>query len=816
VNEIKSQQGPKQNLKKTASTFRFLAIAVGLISFSVLSFEIIFTRIFSVMLSHDYVFAILSFALFGLGLGGIFYHNRYQKYLKNRLGEVALLFSLLIILSVIAIIKLPIYNSPKLIDVRLWIYIFLATINFVAAGVILSAVFQKFPTRSSILYGVDLIGAALGVGGAILLLNNFDAITAVFMIAGFSLLSAIFLFLFDRRFSAFNIIATVAVLLLIVTGFLSNSLKEVPIALDPDKDMYRMLNHPLEKAKIIESRWNAFGRTDLVKSEQEKDQMVLFVDGAAGSPMYNLDYLLEKKERTSKFLHHIGESFPFLFLTEDQKDSALVIGPGGGRDVVIALLGGVKSITAVEVNPAMVEIVRKYEDYNGGIYTKIPNVKVIIQEGRNYLRNVDEKYDLIMLALPIIKSSRSIEGFALTENYLFTVEAFEDYMDHLTPEGRLVIVAHGDVEIYRLLVLFLEMNKRRGIPEAEAMKHVYTLAIPLMPTIVFQKQPFDSAAASARHEMLHKLRYDNGNYFVPMVDQIAMKAKAPSGIESEWLMFDQMMVDLSRGNLTYEQLVGAANFDISPVTDDRPFFYDFKKGLPTSLTSIFFFVIFGIGVILAPVFRSANSKRQSKFLFRNVLKLKQLRKIALMFFLLGTGYMTIEIAFFQKITLYFRHPVYALGVVLLSLLLGTGLGSFASSKIRKNLSRMIALWAIVVALLSIIYINYLVNLFTGINNPIIATFILTLPLGFFMGFPFPLTIRLMKEQKLERYIAWMWGVNGMASVLGSTLTIMVGMTFGFTIAIYWGAILYLFISILALFIAKKAKVQQTTQAVVEG
>ncbi|NOX89385.1 MAG: hypothetical protein GXO77_10185 [Calditrichaeota bacterium] len=793
-NKVKKSIEPKTT-DKVFERFWIIAAAITFVSFSVLSFEIVLTRIFSVMLSHDYVFAILSFAIFGLGLGGIIYHKWYKKYVSAHLGEIAALYSLLIILSVLLIIKLPIFNNPRLVDIRLWIYIFLATVTFISAGLILSAVFQRFPERISVLYGFDLTGAALGVVGAILLLNNFNGITAVFIIAGVSLVGTVLINVFEKRFSTISFVLTGGLVLMIFWAFVNTSLTNVPIAMDPNKDMYRMLNHPLERAKIIESRWNAFGRTDLVKSEITKNEMVLFVDGAAGSPMYNFNALLKSKEATSQLMHHFGESFPFMFLEDNQKDSALIIGPGGGRDVIIALLSGVKSITAVEVNPAMVEIVKEYEDFNGGIYTKIPNVKVVIQEGRNYLRTSKEKYDLIMLALPVIKSSRSIEGFALTENYLFTVEAFDDYFDHLTPEGRLIIVAHGDVEIYRLLNLYLEMNKRKGLPVTEAMKHIYTLASPMMPTIVFQKQPFDSAGAKLRHELLHKLGYDKGNYYVPLVNQMILKSSDPSGIENEWFMFDQMLINLSRGALTTEELIKSSVFDISVVTDDRPFFYDFKKGLPSTLTSIFLFVLFAMGVVLIPVLFTKNSQQNSRSFFKDVASIKQLKIFMLIFSLLGAGFMLIEIAFFQKITLYFSHPVYALTVILFSLLLGTGLGSLFSMRIKENYYRFITAASITVAILSIMYLKYLDTIFQTIGNATVATLLITLPLGFFMGFPFPLSIRSMKEQKMENFIAWMWGVNGIMSLFGSTFTIIIGILFGFSYAVYLGAGLYVLIAL---------------------
>ncbi|HDL78776.1 MAG TPA: hypothetical protein ENH09_04320, partial [Bacteroidetes bacterium] len=390
------------NLRKIPPEFWLVAIATAFCTYAELAYEVALTRIFSVMLTYHYVFAVISFSLFGLGLGAMLF-KWWRKWFPKCDYRVNLsLFTISILVSVILIVKLPIYNNPSLIDFRLWIYIFLATLPFFFAGLVLAEVFQKFAQFSSILYGFDLFGGALGAITVVFLLNNFSAVNASLIIASIAAFGALIIGFSAKKMPVLNVIPII--LLGLVLGFtlFSKINLEVPVAMDPNKDMYRMLNNPIGRAKIIESRWSAFGRTDVVYSSRYPDEMVLFVDGAAGSSMYKLDdFLPDSSKGYNLITRSFGEYFPFFFLKDSEKNSALIIGPGGGRDVVVALMGGVNAITAVEVNPDVVQIVKDYKDFNGGIYSGYPNVRVVTKEGRNYLRDEKTKYDLIMTSIPV-------------------------------------------------------------------------------------------------------------------------------------------------------------------------------------------------------------------------------------------------------------------------------------------------------------------------------------------------------------------------------------------------------------------------------
>lgn len=775
---------------RRGARFWLVALSTALISYSVLTFEIVLTRIFSVMLSYHYVFAVISFALLGLGVGGVL-KGKWSRWLpKIKHPTNAAFFALMIAGSVIGIIKLPVYESDVLADFGFWVYIFIATLPFFFAGLTLAGIFEEFSERSSILYGADLLGATLGALTVVPLLNGFGGVNSALFIAIVATVGAVTLMASSRKgFSAGTGSLSVATAALIVLGWLGLD-GAVPIAKDLNKDMYRMLANPLDKVEIVESRWSAFGRTDLVRSAFKQDDMTIFVDGAAGSVMYNLDSLRNNPKRRSHLMMHYGGYFPFLFLKESEKDSALIIGAGGGRDVVVALLGETKSITAVEVNPEVVQMVKDYETFNGGIYSSKPNVKVAVAEGRNYIRTRHAKYDIIILAIPITKSSRSVEGYALTENYLFTVESMADYLDHLTPEGRIVIVSHDDPEIYRLISLALTAFEQRDVSQPEAMKHIYTIASGMMPAIVIKKQPFEPGEIEKRHVALHQLGFDQGSFFVPYEQQVVLPPNKQIGLDFEWRMFDQILADISTGKLSLEQLLKAAILDIGPVTDDRPFFYKFEPGLPKPFGTFSLLIVLATGLVIGLVLIPKSQGGSKTPFISRLAQHPKLKAFLVIFFLLGVGFMLVEIALFQKLTLFVGQPVLALTVLLFSLLLGGGVGSLASSLFRKNLGRAIVIAAFTVSFLTLVYALFLSTFFTiGMDAKITAALLLV-PLGFVMGFPFPLSLRLMKIYGFGDLVHWMWGLNGVASVLGSALTMIIGILVGFSYAIYSGAVVY--------------------------
>ena len=773
-----------------------LLAGIFLTSFSLLAFEITLARLLSALILYHYVFAIVSLALLGLGLGGIFVHFFRPQIPTghNRFGSLALfasLVSLAIPFSVIIMTQVGYLDS---ILNNILFYCFLLFIPFFLTGVLLAEVFRMFPTLSARIYGADLVGAAAGSLGIILLLDVLGGINTSFLLGVTASIAALLFAMKVLKKDIRRVIISTAsfliVSVLMATNLLGAYLTDIPIiGENPDKEIHRALHKPSSPARITETRWSAFGRTDLVEYSNYPQLMEIYIDGTASAPMYQFSGDFNNPGSPIDSLKtDFSGYFPFLFLEEEEKNNALIIGPGGGRDILLALMGGVGEITAVEVNRDLVDIVREYAWYNGGIYTDFSNVTVVVDEGRNFLKRQKGKYDLIMLSLPVTQTSRSLEGYSLTENFLFTNESINDYLEHLTDEGRLVVVTHDDFTAWRLLSVSLVTLDERGISQTAAFNQIYMFGLSsvdnVYPVFVLKKTPFAPEQVFLRHETMRQLGYDPTLAYFPYL-------KEEGTVNPTLMALANGYLDFSYIERTAEEM----GMDMSPVTDNSPFFYKIDVGLPQPVSLVFWssIIMMLLVLLVPPIYWKWRSARRETRPKGKRSSNQNLLKPVVLFSMLGIGFMLVEISLIQRFVLYLGQPVLSMAVLLFSLLVGAGIGSMysgrlAPERIIKGIA--IASLSIVGVVVSFTFLLPLIfNQLLGLDLAIrlLATIFILTPLGFLMGFPFPSGVRLLKEMKMENYVPWMWGINGVGSVLGSGMTIVVAISFGFTQALLTGA-----------------------------
>jgi hypothetical protein len=362
------------------------------------------------------------------------------------------------------------------------------------------------------------------------------------------------------------------------------------------------------------------------------------------------------------------------------------------------------------------------------------------------------------------------------------VESINDYLDRLTPEGRLVVVAHDDEEIFRLIFTSLSALRERGIDTLSAMKHIYTVGPEYFPVFVLKKSPLTPEEAQNVHVNMHEHQYSTHSSFIPFIEQESHITPVGEEIYYEHEMLNQALYYMAEGRVSPEQLIRAANL----VTDDDPFFYKSELGIPSVV--VLLLVLSSIAMILVwlikPGSTSEREKSQNNILF------------LLFFSLVGIGFMLVEIPLIQKFILFLGQPVYSMAVLLFSLLIGAGIGSWAGGIFwKQGVLHKLRLASMMVGVLVGLYIFFLPHVFTlFMGSPfysrILISFVLLSPLGFFMGMPFPLAMTLLGEIGLTQYVPRMWGVNGIGSVLGSVLAIALAISFGFSYAMLLGAILY--------------------------
>jgi hypothetical protein len=757
-------------------------LSILIVSAVVICFEILSTRISSVIFVQNYAFIILSLAILGLGSGGIYSYYKIKP--EEGSTNSPRIFSKFIILSGVSLllfITLEVFLSIT----NPYIYFFLLFVPFFFAGIVYAEFFSNYASAGFRIYASDLIGAALGSFLSIYIFILFNAANAVLFLAVVLFISSINYLNVEKKKQTLLYIALIGLAVALTALGKKELLGKIPVGNFPEKDIYYTYDDPNIEPDIIDSRWSINGRSDLVEYSNRDFVKDLFIDGSAGSQMYRFNGNIKNHEKIlDNLLEHHSTTIPFFFLNKEEKKNMLVIGPGGGKEILIGIIGQIQNITGVEVNPDFVDLVKKYSDFNGGIYTKFPNVKIVITEGRHFIKSSRQKYNIIVLALPSTEQLQNIDGLASNENFLITVEAIKDYLKILTQDGQLIFTVHNRWELVRLIITSLYAFKENGIDYSSAINHFIILGSEYAPTIVIKKSAFTIDEIKAIEKVEESLPTD-----LPKVTYLPYRNN-PINNQVENVLLN----DLKSGRGSLEEIIARNSSDISPVYDESPYFYKVSKGIPHDFEYLL------IGTLIAAVLSVLIPYRKIKSKLKKNKKKKENVVLPLFIFIsIGIGFMILEITLFQKFILYLGSPTIALSILLGSLLVGMGTGSFFGGKIYPNdvIKRLKNISGLIVAAGVLIFIIYplILNglLAYGLAVRAIVCFILLLPFGFLLGIPFPTGIQMLKQNNQVKYIPWMYGVNGIYTVLGSVLAVILSMTFGFTPSFFAGLSMYLII-----------------------
>ncbi len=517
------------------------------------------------------------------------------------------------------------------------------------------------------------------------------------------------------------------------------------------------------------------------------EQLALDIDSLAGTPLVKFN-----GDINDPGIQHLSHDVTALVYELRPARSTLIIGPGGGRDVLTALKYGSRDIEAVELNPLMKVVVNeRFGDFTGRLYER-PEIHLTIDDGRHFVRQTKKIFGVIQLSLVDTWASTAAGAFALSENTLYTAEAFSDYMDRLAPDGVLTVsrwLADQPRETLRVVSLARTAMAWRGMTEPE--RHILAAGTPRLrrdhrfASVIISMSPFTQEEIDKARQFVEsrgfEVLYMPGNPRDPLFSKIITTP------------------DLDAALADYE-------LDITPTTDDRPFFFntvwprDFLKLWDEKpgrmgvhlLARLLLIVITLVALfMIVPLYVRRRSSLAA-------LEPRGRWATLIYFGALGSGFMLIEVALISKFILFLGHPIYALTAVLCTILVSAGVGSnWSGTHVgtdRESLRRVIAFAAVAILLLALL-VDFVFPRFL-VGAPFLMCIVLTIlvlaPVAFLMGMPFPLGLRLLDRSGAHwaELIPWVWGINGASSVLGSILAITIAINFGFRAALLMGLCAY--------------------------
>lgn len=750
-----------------STTPTFVLTGVFLLSMSGLILEISITRIFSAAIWYHYAFLAVSLALLGWGAAGLVLHFGKRDADRNWSGRVAVIASIVIAVSIPLILLVMHLLSSQVQYLPL--FLILSTIPFFFVGLVIALAFRTFANIASTVYFADLTGASLGCLIVVALLYFIGGENTALTVGIIATVAAM-IFAYESKSKVMLAISAVFLVLSSVILAFNHSYQIFSIPTDPTsrKDLPIFLReHP--GTRVVKTAWNSYSKIDVVEGSnpsmlEEGLAAKLFIDGGAGMNVLLWDGDISSRDELTRWMQYL----PFRLFNSPK---VLVIGSGGGRDILAALVSGSKDVTAVEINPLIFNIVNEYGPKAGNIYQH-PGVNANVDEGRSFVTRSNEKYDVIYIPFVDTWAAVSSGGLSLAENYLYTIEGFQEYYDHLTEKGTIVVVRWLR-DSPRLVATFTQLLENNGIPATEAHRHLVAVTDqsltedPSITVVMFSILPFTNSQLDF------------------LASSFAMHGYQPILLPG-YIMLDPYD-KLFRGDITLEEFYEFFEHRVHPVTDDSPYFLTIEKPLPEILINLlkicFAIVVLFVG---APIFWASVRKKNKSTGALHVLPY---------FAALGIGFMLIEVALLQKLILLLGNPTTTLAILLFTLLLFGGVGSWTSKRIIQDKNE----WKIAFLIGGIIVLAFLYAVFmTNILSELlpmpflvrasVSVAMLAL-LGFMLGMPFPAGIR-VTEKYFRASVSWMWAINGAFSVLGSVLATTIGIMYGLSWSMWLGVLVY--------------------------
>lgn len=766
-------------------------LGLGLMCASTLMYEITLTRLLSVTCWYYLAFVSVSMAMFGMTAGALVvqlrpaWFDRSQVRLRMAQASFAMAVSMPIVLMIMFAIPLDISFAVQTVCSFLIFCSFIA-VPFFFAGIVVCLSLTRASAPIGRVYFADLTGAAAGCFGSLILLNLVDAPSAVMVISALVFLSASAYAEFAAQPRLRTRCYFWAGALVVLAALNASTIHGIqPIwskgRLDPRTDILYETWNPISRVRVVAPKTEprfVGPETPPISSEV----VYIDIDNDAATGIYRFQGNLKDVDFLRYEVNSLGARLR-------AGGSAAVIGVGGGRDVLSCAIFGFHRIVGIEINSSIVDVTSRRLAWYSGL-DKIPNFELHNDEGRSYLTRSHEKFDLIQATLVDTWAATAAGAMALTENSLYSLEAWQIFYEHLKPGGLIAFSRWNHKpdfhETTRLFSLAYATLLREGVQDPES--HLAMIRQDELATLLTSNQPFSAQDLEKMRTTAQKLNY-----------QILY-------LPGEELGMQQLTPVLQARTLEgLAALRSRDYFDLSPPSDSSPYFFsfvrihaipgilripgvDWKVLLPLLHLTIFTLAAL-ILVVLTIVWPARRWTRSQQGLARAPAG-------AILYFIgIGLGFMLAEMGMMQQLSIFLGQPIYSLAVVLAGLILAAGLGSLASDRMPISSALRSRAPALLSALVLVAYSLLVLPAIHGavggvLWQRIVVSLALVTPCGFIMGFCFPVGLRWATELGQEGNLPWMWALNGAASVLASFMAMCISTESSIRTCVLTGAACY--------------------------
>jgi spermidine synthase len=769
-------------------------VGLLLLSAGTLMYEVILTRLLSVVCWYYLAFVSVSMAMFGMTAGALMVQLRpaffSRELLPRRLYQSALAMAISMPVTLLIMLAIPLDISVALqTAVSFLLFSSVIAVPFFFSGVAVCIALTRMSLPMGQVYFVDLAGAALGCLGAVGLLSLTDAPSAMFYIAALLFIGAAAFGDFAHQPRAHSRCLIAMLTMLVAAGLNSSTAHGIqPIWAKGQIDIRREILteqwNPISKVRFYDSRWVdplMYGPSPYWP-ERKVEAIDLDIDNNASTQILRFDGNLARLSFMRYDATAIGAQLR-------RGGTAAIIGVGGGRDVLNCALNRFTRIVGIEVNSAIYDMTSHYLDAYSG-FSKIPGLELHNDEGRSFLARSSERFDLIQASFVDTWAATAAGAMTLSENSLYTVDGWRVFYSHLKPGGIITFsrwyTGSEKTQTYRLFSVAYAMLLSEGV--ADPSRNLILIQSGPVATLLASNQPFSASDIAAAKSIAREM--DFTPIFVP---------GEPTDIP-ELQHITQAGTVAQMASLQDE-----FGHDYSPTFDGSPYFFNsvrietlprllYRAGEDPVIQATLFLLAFMLAALILVVATIAIPARMA---YRRQRGNSFAPALGLAYFAsIGLGFMCVEMAMMQQLSIFLGEPVYSLVVVLASLILSTGIGSLVSDRWPARSAWQCRIPPAAGALLVVVYFSVVLpvmHAFTAalLWQRVLLCLLLIVPPGFALGFCFPIGLRWMKALSEERNLPWMWAMNGSAGTLGSFVAMLVSMETSIPTCLLTGAAFYL-------------------------